>query len=291
MNIRNNGELEFNKELTEEYEKKVREALEIEENIDELTVEEKSVIFDDYPTSELDGIISEMIDAVKDAGYIVNGTVRYYGDYYGKIYVEDNNVISLDESETGFYEATEEELISMLKKKRSDNGIRGKRMRFKTGQEMLDYIHTGNDLYCEETGLYLFEYNDRGAVCYYNVSNEKARDLQKLSEKYDGEYWGGFLGAGGSIMENDDGDYECLCGNEKDDKYFNDGKQFDSLIEHEYVGLEYKSGEEVLVDEIEGLLTALTDRYVILEGDRDVVYIKDKTTKKSYSVRISQETE
>lgn len=281
MNIRNVGELEFNKELTEKYEKKVREALEIEENIDELTVEEKSVIFDDYPTSELDGIISEMIDAVKDAGYIVNGTVRYYGDYFGKIYVEDNKVISLDESETGFYEATEEELISMLKKKRSDNGIRGKRMRFKTGQEMLDYIHTGNDLYCEETGLYLFEYNDRGAVCYYNISNEKARDLQKLSEIYDGEYWGGFLGVGGHIIEPEGENYE----------YFNDGKQLGSLIKHEYVGLEYKSGEEVLADEIEGLLTALTDRYVILEGDRDVVYIKDKTTEESYSVRISHVTE
>ena len=72
-------------------------------------------------------------------------------------------------------------------------------MKFNNGKEFYDAIESG-DLYNDERCIYAFIYNDRGAVCVYDISNEEAEDLEKKSEEYD-EYWGAFLGIGGLIYD------------------------------------------------------------------------------------------
>lgn len=68
-------------------------------------------------------------------------------------------------------------------------------MRFSSGKELYDYISAGNELYCEENGIYVFSYNESGSICvYYNIDTDKAAELVELSREYD-EYWESFLGA------------------------------------------------------------------------------------------------
>ncbi len=73
-------------------------------------------------------------------------------------------------------------------------------MKFETGQEMLDYLLSGRDLYGEKSGCYFFAYNDRGAVCRYYIENDKAKELAKKARE-DDSYWGAYLGVGGSIHD------------------------------------------------------------------------------------------
>lgn len=73
--------------------------------------------------------------------------------------------------------------------------------KFGTAQEMLDTVQCGNDLFCPKDGLYVFEYNDEGAICSYRTSLWEAMKIQDLA-KEGGDYWGAFLGPGGSIYDD-----------------------------------------------------------------------------------------
>lgn len=72
-------------------------------------------------------------------------------------------------------------------------------MTFSSGQDMYDILDSG-DIYNPEKELYVFLYNDAGAVCAYNVSKYEAKELE-LKSKESGEYWSAFLGVGGSIYD------------------------------------------------------------------------------------------
>lgn len=61
-------------------------------------------------------------------------------------------------------------------------------MTFSSGQDMYDALDFG-DIYNSEKELYIFLYNDAGAVCVYNVSKYEAKELELMSKK-SGEYWG-----------------------------------------------------------------------------------------------------
>ena len=37
-------------------------------------------------------------------------------------------------------------------------------MRFSNAKEMYEYLNSGHDLYHPESGIYVFSYNDRGAL-------------------------------------------------------------------------------------------------------------------------------
>ena len=78
-------------------------------------------------------------------------------------------------------------------------------MRFNNGIEMYDYLCSERDLYSKSLGTYVFEYNDAHALCTYSLYPEDVVKLIKES-KETGEYWGGHLGWGGSIL--DDPDYD-----------------------------------------------------------------------------------
>lgn len=81
-------------------------------------------------------------------------------------------------------------------------------MKFNTPKEMYDTIVCKiEDLYCPTEELYAFLYGgeDDNSICAYWVSPDEAIKLQALAKEND-EYWGAFLGVGGSIYENNDED-------------------------------------------------------------------------------------
>lgn len=81
-------------------------------------------------------------------------------------------------------------------------------MKFRTPEEMLFFINTGNDLYSAQAETYIFSYNDVGSVCTYDISPSEAKDLDAKAKEV-GEYWSALLGVGGSIW--DDPSHECYC--------------------------------------------------------------------------------
>ena len=81
-------------------------------------------------------------------------------------------------------------------------------MRFESWEAMYEHIAAGHDLWSPEMGTYVFVYNDRGAICTYNID---AQEAAKLNESCT-EYWGAMLGPGGYILDADeyrDIDTEC----------------------------------------------------------------------------------
>lgn len=78
-----------------------------------------------------------------------------------------------------------------------------KNLKFNNKQAFIEYIQSGKDLYSPSLELYLFAYNEDGAICAYTVTEEKAQELNKQEE-----YWGAYLGAGGNIYDNVKGNFE-----------------------------------------------------------------------------------
>lgn len=55
-------------------------------------------------------------------------------------------------------------------------------MKFKTWEEMYRYLENEGDLYNPLLELYVFLYNEAGALCTYNISEEKAMELSVKSK-------------------------------------------------------------------------------------------------------------
>lgn len=73
-------------------------------------------------------------------------------------------------------------------------------MRFNSAEDMLEFIQDGNDLWSPSENLYIFVYNEDGAICTYDIDLTQAKELSIKAELYD-EYWSTFLGWGGSIYD------------------------------------------------------------------------------------------
>lgn len=80
-----------------------------------------------------------------------------------------------------------------------------KALSFEDGQSMFERVDGGQDLYSPSAGIYIFGYNDKGAVATYDISHDEAEDLIQKANEYD-EYWGAFLGVGGTIYDAFDED-------------------------------------------------------------------------------------
>lgn len=72
---------------------------------------------------------------------------------------------------------------------------------FKSPIEMLATIQDAVDLYNPNTGEYVFLYNEAGSIAVYILSEEEAADLERQA-RASHEYWGAFLGIGGSIYDD-----------------------------------------------------------------------------------------
>lgn len=79
-------------------------------------------------------------------------------------------------------------------------------LEFKSGKEMLDLLQTDTDLYNLQTGDYVFRYNEAGSIAVYSLSLKEAEQLQAKAEAED-EYWGAYLGFGGSIYDVPESDF------------------------------------------------------------------------------------
>ena len=50
-------------------------------------------------------------------------------------------------------------------------------MKFKTWEEMYDYLASGRDLYNVLLKKYVFMYNDDGALCAYHIAPDEAKEI------------------------------------------------------------------------------------------------------------------
>lgn len=87
---------------------------------DDYNVGEMEWSIDNDLGADFDDDIQEMIDLLSPLGYVLNGEVQYYGDYEGKIYVENNKITLRSIEDTGLYEASDAELIQMLNERGYD---------------------------------------------------------------------------------------------------------------------------------------------------------------------------
>jgi len=76
-------------------------------------------------------------------------------------------------------------------------------LKFNNGTEMYNYLLKGSDLYSKSLGIYVFEYNDAHTLCYYHLNPYGVMEILKR-KKETGEYWGAYLGIGGSILDDPD---------------------------------------------------------------------------------------
>ena len=71
---------------------------------------------------------------------------------------------------------------------------------FKSGAEMLNFLASDHDLYNLETEQYIFSYNEDNAIAVYYLSNLEAKRIAE--EAGETEYWGSILRAGGNVYND-----------------------------------------------------------------------------------------
>ena len=76
-------------------------------------------------------------------------------------------------------------------------------MKFNSAEGMYHYLCNNGELYNPVKEVYMFQYNEDGALCYYCVSEDHAAELA-LKSIENGEYWGAYLGTGGHIYETEE---------------------------------------------------------------------------------------
>ena len=106
-------------------------------------------------------------------------------------------------------------------------------MKFESAKDMYEEARDC-DLYNKELELYVFGYNDFGALCYYHIDEEEAEELRRKSRENDGEYWGAFLGIGGYVLDDmdfypedyDEDNEKCLTEDEWIDLFLSPSYEF-----------------------------------------------------------------
>lgn len=84
---------------------------------------------------------------------------------------------------------------------RSDDGCcNNVPIRLASAKEMFEYLQDVGDLYSPDERIYVFNYSESGALAVYRICELRAKELSRDSKKAD-EYWGAFLGPGGSIYD------------------------------------------------------------------------------------------
>ena len=73
-------------------------------------------------------------------------------------------------------------------------------IKFKSGEEMLQMLKKGIDLYNLKTGVYVFLYSNKGAIAYYNGIQKKDA-LRYASEQAEGTCWEEIIGKSGFICD------------------------------------------------------------------------------------------
>lgn len=75
-------------------------------------------------------------------------------------------------------------------------------MKFKTARQMFDYINDGYELYSPKAEIYVFNYNEAGSICTYDISKNEAYIIADDAKNNLGvTNWSACLGMGGSIYD------------------------------------------------------------------------------------------
>lgn len=85
---------------------------------------------------------------------------------------------------------------------------------FMNSVELYNALKNGDDLYCEELQIFLFDCNDNDAICIYHIEQNYALKLSELQRKSDLR-WTDFLGCGGRIFDDEESIEDIL-------KYYSD---------------------------------------------------------------------
>lgn len=121
MDIRNSGDIDFNKELTKEAVDLLDKALSAEWEHRYLfpCFQEgaKFASIEEYYDSDMEGTLKRIIEVLAPLGYVLNGGISYWGDYDGTTYVDDNVVTAFDKDNKWKKEADDNEIISILEKR------------------------------------------------------------------------------------------------------------------------------------------------------------------------------
>ena len=106
-------------------------------------------------------------------------------------------VVGKDDSGNGLFEY----LKRTGKTMNVSPGYCRKAVSFENAEELLScVVYDGIDLYSPSAEIYVFGYNDDGAIATYNISHAEAEELIQKSMEAD-DYWGAFLGVGGTIYD------------------------------------------------------------------------------------------
>ena len=73
-------------------------------------------------------------------------------------------------------------------------------MKFSSGKEMYEELMY-TDLYSDEQELYVYMYNEDGAICVYDITNHEAEELENTSKEIE-ECWSACLTGGGKIYDD-----------------------------------------------------------------------------------------
>ena len=116
--IYNVGTIISNKPFTEEVKNKIREIMELSSNDHYSWIEDSAIELTEYYGGDFNYVIQDVINAIKPDGYVLNGTVNYYGDYGdGRTEIVDNDVSLLFADEYWRHDASDDELIAVLEER------------------------------------------------------------------------------------------------------------------------------------------------------------------------------
>lgn len=156
-------------------------------------------------------------------------------------------------------------------------------MKFNSAQQMLDFINGGNDLYSPKAEIYVFNYNEAGSIATYRITTEEAGELANKVKHSEENYWGAFLGIGGSIW--DDPSHECYKEGQTSnldrceellewedwiwtEHYLEAGINLKvSMIVEQTIALTLEDVDDIMAGALEGGITYWCDKAEVVESD------------------------
>ena len=116
MTLYNSGEIDFNMPLNDVAIAAIQEFYAYADDYG-FDVGDMTWYIEDEPGNNFEDDVHDMIDILAPLDYVLNGEVQYYGDYNGKIYIENNKITLRNIEDTGLYEADDLTLIEMLEER------------------------------------------------------------------------------------------------------------------------------------------------------------------------------
>ena len=114
----NYGSIDLNKPITKEAIEAFRKSLKDPESYEDLisAMEEgnESIKLEEYYDKYAFETLTYLIDALKPLGYVLNATIRYYGDWEGFVVIQDNEIAEREILDAWELLATDEDLIKVL---------------------------------------------------------------------------------------------------------------------------------------------------------------------------------